>query len=187
MKFFGLTVLGGVMLVSPLVNAAVITQDSTDVTVQEQSYSKIVDLNSSIAYTDVVIDLIADGDYSKNFADKEDITFNIDGIELFTWNATTPEIDYVANDVESDGVIKGSFSVSQNLWNSFSADNVLNISWQNGEFVNVFNSFGPNYVSYQIRGNVVSAVPEASVLGLMLTGLGFVGFMARRKLQAKNN
>lgn len=49
---------------------------------------------------------------------------------------------------------------------------------------NFVNDVGTVYGQYQIQANAIEAIPEPETYALLLAGLGFVGYVARRRKQA---
>lgn len=158
-------------------HASVITTDTTSIVSSGQLYNSSVTL-SDTSYSNVVLDLEAKGDYGTNGT--EDIKFYIDDTLLADWSYSTSGITVTENHFDYDYTLLGSVSISEALWNSFTLDNILNISWDNASSVNAYASQGgADYVTYSVQGDSISVpTPESLVLlGLGLFGLG----MARRK------
>lgn len=157
--------------------ASVITSDTTSIVSSGQSYNSSVTL-SDTSYSNVVLNLEAKGDYGTK--SDENISFYIDGTLLADWTYSTSGVTVTENHNNYDYTLLGSVSISEALWNSFTLDNILNISWVNASSVAAYSSQGgADYVTYSVEGDSISVpTPESLVLlGLGLFGLG----MARRK------
>ena len=161
------------------VNASLITSNTTEITMTQQSYAQSIHL-AGLEYTDVVLSLTAKGDYGLTTM-TEHIEFFIDGTLLAHWEYSTPGISVVENVYEYDYTLSGDIVLSNALWQSFAADGVLDISWSNGFNVQAYpgDAGGADYVSYSLSGNL-TAVPLPAALWLFSAGILGLITVARR-------
>jgi len=207
MKRFTFSIFAALVGFSSFANAA-ITENTTAITKDGQTYSSgSIDLSSYVDFTDITLELLAAGDYTKvnNF---ETFTFKLDDITIAYWSSdigagtNTPlnvtPIDGSTANSKSFKTLSATFSESTliddvtyttfgSAWDEAISDGQVTISWINGW--NIATDEGVDYlnylderVNYSIKG--VSAVPEPSTYALMLAGLGLVGFMAKRRKKA---
>jgi hypothetical protein len=161
--------------------AATITSDMTTISTTAQSYTNAFILGAT-NFDNVTLNLTAKGDYGTT-SGSENIVFKIDGITLADWTYSTPAINVTNNYSHYDYTLSGTVNIAASLWNTFIADNVLNISWQNGPAVNPYSSQGgPDSVEYSLTGDV-AAVPIPAAAFLFAPAL--LGFMGLRR-KAKN-
>lgn len=165
----------GCLALSSAANAVVITEDDTNIYEAGQVHSNTVNLNNS--YDNVYLDILAKGDFGKYRDEK--LSFSIDNIELANWSYNTPDIDVTVLNSVGDYILEGTIAISHSDWTQFTADNVLNISWATDETVTPLNPIDRNYVSYTLRGDLVT-VSEPSSLALFGLGLGLMGWRLRK-------
>ena len=122
----------GFLFISSLASAAVITTDTTSITTTGQTYSTSVSLLGQ-SYSDITIDLTAKGDYG--YYSSERIQFFIDGDLVADWSYNTAGINVTENQYAYDYTLSSTLSISDAMWNSWAADDILNISWSNGRLV----------------------------------------------------
>lgn len=171
-------------LASSSASAAVIATNTTAVTTTAQSYNQAFNLVGA-AQQNVLVSINAKGDYGTNYVGFDEyLDFFIDGVQLAHWSSTNGGPGSVVMVVDGyDYVIAGTIALTAAQWTQFSADNVLNVSWQNTSMVNPYAEGGADYVSYTIEGsNVAAEVPEPTSLALI--GLGLAGFGLARRRQA---
>ena len=213
MKKFTIPLFAALIGFSGLATAAseLITENTTSITSDGQTYSTgSIDLSSFIGFTDITLDLLAAGDYSK-LEKSETFTFKLDDITIAFWSGNIGSGTNTPLSVSSAAFDLGDIDASQSYktlsasfdtntliddatfttfgaaWDEAISDGQVTISWTNDYDFQL--SEGVDYldylderVSYSIQG--VSAVPEPSTYALMLAGLGLVGFMAHRRRKA---
>jgi hypothetical protein len=160
-------------------NATVITSNTTNITTTAQTFSDTVTLLD--IYENIVIDVEAKGDYGATEAN-EFLSFKIDGMELFNWcvgsTAATrcPNTGVTFTSTNSSAIdytIIGSIQITKTIWDLVSADDILNISWENGSGVNNSSLGGSDFVTYSISGDIVNASSPSVALLFMIAIAGF--------------
>jgi len=168
-------------LAVPSVNATLITENSS---LSQHNSSGV----TSFSYTFDVNDVFQDVNL---FFDTEDLYYAswkhielfLDGNLILDWGGST----YIHSAPNIIGLgsmrykLYGDVAIDQLLWESISADNQVTVLWNQ---YNVGDYIG-DYVAFKLTGNI-SAVPEPSVLSLMIGSLSLLAFLATRRRKLKS-
>lgn len=176
-KMLKAAVAGLFLSVSGFANAGLIIEDSTDITSDSEEYINAFNLTET-SYENIFMELIAKGDYGGN-SPFEYIELYIDGNLLAKWDYSTIGISVTENYAHFDYTLSGVVSISDALWTTISADNILNVTWKNSSEVHFYpTEGGPDYVNFSLQGDLIQQVPEPSTLAIF--ALGIIGLASRR-------
>ena len=138
----------------------IIPTTTTSVTDKNQGFNTTYALDGK-SYTNVVVGVVAKGDYGVNNFFQDDQYFNlfVDGVQVAHWSSSGGSNYSVdTNFYGIDYTLTGYVSLTDAQWTAFSADNKLNITWQNGSDVTPSSYWGgPDYVSFNVQGILSSA------------------------------
>ncbi len=143
----------------------IIPTTTTAVTDMNQRFSTTYALDGN-KYTNVWVGVVAKGDYGVNGFFQDDQYFNlfVDGLQVAHWSSSGGSNYSVDTNLYGiDYTLSGYVSLTDAQWTAFSADNKLNITWQNGSDVTPSSFWGgPDYVSFNVQG-ILASVATAPV------------------------
>lgn len=149
----------------------IIPTTTTAVTDMNQRFSTTYALDGN-KYTNVWVGVVAKGDYGVNGLFQDDQYFNlfVDGLQVAHWSSSGGSNYSVdTNAYGIDYTLSGYVSLTDAQWAAFSADNKLNITWQNGSDVTPSSYWGgPDYVSFNVQG-ILASVATTPVVSTPVT------------------
>lgn len=159
-------VLSMFLLASPLANAAVEFDGTSEINTEETAYAfpnEPVEVNFDTAgdYTNF---------YSFSLAETQDVTFNFDSYRMN------------GNEGVLNLTVSGPDGVSQTFGNGTGSGSVTFNDLQPDTYLLQVDTMTMDNGSYTLSSSV-SPVPEPSTLALMMAGFGLVGFMSNRRRQ----
>lgn len=163
------------MIFANTAGAALITSNTTEITVTGQNYSTSF-TGSLSGLSNIIIDIVAKGDFDNSTA--EYFKFFIDGTEFANWSTSTSGLTVVENSPTLDYTLTGSISIPQAVWNSLISDGILEIVWQIGPYSDPSPATaGADFITYSINGDTnITEVSSPGVFILLLLSLGIVCF-----------